>query len=242
MTQREEIDVSFNFKSDTPAGKDPDIFSPTLRRYHQLLWSKPLPCERRFDLDDTTPKAYLHHKSELGEFFLASDTVIPSFTRDGKYQHIIEQIPTAELDEFNALGYTMGGMMLFPGRRIGRKMTINSARGFHPLIKDRFDLTVECILRHYSGQKHPLSGPLERYADFFDLFGDFRGFVHFFLLEDIVTEDCASVRHFTPFDDFQTSPLPPDKAAYLSYVEHAAAFIEARNRRIARYWKTHGRT
>lgn len=27
------VDTSFDFKSDTPAGKDPDSFSPTLRRY-----------------------------------------------------------------------------------------------------------------------------------------------------------------------------------------------------------------
>ena len=36
---------------------------------------------------------------------------------------------------------------LFPGNQIGRKMTINAARGCHPRINDRFDLTVECIRR-----------------------------------------------------------------------------------------------
>ena len=35
------IDIAFDFRSDTPAGKDPDAVSPTLRRYHQHLWSKP---------------------------------------------------------------------------------------------------------------------------------------------------------------------------------------------------------
>ncbi len=34
-----------------------------------------------FDLDTTTSGAYLHHRSDLGEFFLASDSVIPTFTR-----------------------------------------------------------------------------------------------------------------------------------------------------------------
>ena len=37
------VDTTFDFHSDTPAGKDPDKYSPTLRRYHQLLWSKDLP-------------------------------------------------------------------------------------------------------------------------------------------------------------------------------------------------------
>lgn len=35
------IDITFDFRRD--AIKDPDIDSPTLRHYHMLLWSKPLP-------------------------------------------------------------------------------------------------------------------------------------------------------------------------------------------------------
>ena len=58
--------------------KDPDTHSPTLRRHHQLLWSKPLPNGAPLELDVTTPYVYLHHRSdELGEFFLSSDAVIP---------------------------------------------------------------------------------------------------------------------------------------------------------------------
>lgn len=41
------IDIGFDMRSDTPPGKDPDAYSPTLRRYHQLLWSKPFPTARR---------------------------------------------------------------------------------------------------------------------------------------------------------------------------------------------------
>jgi hypothetical protein len=48
-----------------------------------LLWSKPLPGGANFDLDDTRPGAYLYHGSTLGQSFLSSDTVIPSFTRWG---------------------------------------------------------------------------------------------------------------------------------------------------------------
>jgi hypothetical protein len=46
------IDTSFDLYSDTPAGRDPDSHSPTLRRYHKLLWSKPLPGGPLFKLDD----------------------------------------------------------------------------------------------------------------------------------------------------------------------------------------------
>jgi len=45
------IDIAFNMFSDTPEGKDPDSFSPTLRSYHKRLWSKPLPNGICFNLD-----------------------------------------------------------------------------------------------------------------------------------------------------------------------------------------------
>jgi hypothetical protein len=61
----EAIDITFDFRSDTPPGKDPDARSPTLRRYHQLLWSKPLPSDAPFELDVATPGVYLHPRSEL---------------------------------------------------------------------------------------------------------------------------------------------------------------------------------
>jgi hypothetical protein len=232
MNMSTQIDTTFDFRSDTPPGKDPDALSPTLRQYHKLLWSKPLPGGVDFKLLDTTPQVYLHHASEMGEFFLSSDTVIPSFTRENKIAHIIDQIPVGELNSFNTIGYTIGGMMVFPGNRIGRKITINGARGFHPRIKDRFDLTVECIRRHYLRESNPLSDTLERYGEFFSLFENFRGYVEFFLLQDMVTEDFSAVRFFTPFDDFKISPLPLSREAYVAYKKLAVEFIEARNRRI----------
>ena len=228
---RTDIDVTFDFRRDTPEGKDPDTHSKTLRRYHKLLWSKRLPTGAVFDLVDTTPRVYLHHRSQLGEFRLTSDAVIPTFRKQARLAGVLEQIPE-ELSTFGDIGYTIGGMILFPANRIGRKMTINGARGFHPRIKDRFDLTVECIRRHYSNESSPLSDTLARYARFFGLFGDFRGYVAFFLLQDLVTEDCSAVRFFSPFEDFSTSPLPGSVAAYVDYRQFAIGFIEARNQRI----------
>lgn len=235
MNVYSQIDTTFDFRSDTPPGKDPDVYSPTLRRYHKLLWSKALPSGVFFELSDTTPQFYLHHRSAIGEFWLSSDAVVPSFRRESKIAHIIEQIPKEELDFFNTIGYTIGGMMIFPGNRIGRKMTINGARGFHPRIKDRFDLTVECIRRHYLGESSPLGKTLERYANYFDLFQNFRGFVEFFLLQDMVTDDFSAVKFFAPFDDFKTSPIPATTKAYTAYKELAVEFIKARNHRIFEY-------
>jgi hypothetical protein len=208
MDSGRQIDITFDFRSDTPPGRDPDALSPTLRRYHKLLWSKPLPSGVLFELLDTTPGVYLHHQSQVGEFCLSSDAVVPTFTRERRISHIINQIPVEEQDALDRIGYTIGGMMVFPGNRVGRRMTINVARGFHPRIKDRLDLTVECIRRHCSNEKNPLSDTLARYADYFRLFHDFRGYVEFFLLQDLVAEDCSAVRLFLPFDDFRMSPLP----------------------------------
>jgi hypothetical protein len=158
--------------------------------------------------------------------------VIPTFSRDRQISSIIHQIPTEEQDAFKRIGYTIGGMMLFPGNCIGGKMTINGARGFHPRIKDRFDLTVECIRRHYRDEHSPLSDTLARYGDFFGLFGNFQGYVAHFLLQDLVTVDCSTVRFFTPFEDFTTSPLPEGIDFYRSYRKLAMDFVRARNRRI----------
>lgn len=239
MENSKPIDITFDFRSDTPPGKDPDALSPTLRRYHKLLWSKPLPSGEVFELVDTTSRVYLHHHSPLGEFWLASDTVVPSFTREASMAAIISQIPAEEHDSFNRLGYTIGGMMLFPAQKVDRKMTINGARGFHPRIKDRFDYSVECIRRHYINGESPLSATLARYADFFQIFRDFRGYVDFFLLQDLVSDDYSTVKFFSHFDDFKSSPLPRSMAEYLDYRELAVNFIEARNQRISTWCRTH---
>ena len=227
------IDTTFDFRSDTPPGRDPDTFSPTLRTYHQLLWSKSLPSGAPFALDVVGPPYNLRHASELGEFRLSSDTVIPTFSRLRAMADVFVQIPQSETEAFHRLGYTIGGMMVFPANTIGRKMTINAARGCHPRIRDRFDLTVECIRRYYVGEPSPLSAPLARYEDFFVLFGDFAGYVDFFLLQDLVDGATGPVRFFAPFEDFATSPLPRTFNAYVEYRRNAMEFIDARNRRIA---------
>lgn len=238
-----DIDVTFDFRSDTPPGQDPDAASPTLRRTHQRLWSKPLPLQNAalFDLDASNPRRYLHHKSELGEFFLSSDAIIRTFRRHLGAASVIEQIPEADQEAFSRQGYTIGGMMVFPGNMVNGKQTINQRRGTHPLIADRFDLTLECIRRHYLHQDNPLRDTLTLYADFFKLFVDFRGYVDFFLLQDLVTNDYGAVRFFPPFTEVPTftdnsaSAIPASLSEYESYRQASLEFVAARNARIAAY-------
>ncbi len=61
-----QIDTDFDFTTDTPhfwdgfwerkgglgyCGNDPDSRSPTLRRYHSILWSRELPDGRKMELE-----------------------------------------------------------------------------------------------------------------------------------------------------------------------------------------------
>lgn len=222
------VDTSFDYRSDTPPGKDPDKHSPTLRRHQQLLWSKDLPYGGgRFDLAQK-PGAYLVHRSELGVFLLASDAITTRLL--GRAASVMRDIPAGELPAYG--GYTAGSTLVFPGNRIGRKMEINSARGFNRSIADRFDVTLECIRRHYSGEPANKFGEvLDRYSDFFALFKDFDGYVEFFLLQDLINED-GTIRFFHPFKDFKTPAVPSDKGQYLEYLRRSREFVSARNERI----------
>ncbi len=71
------IDITFDVRTDS-GGKDPDKYSGTLRKYHRVLWSKPLPNGKYFDLDDTNDYVYLSHRSEMGNFYLCLASTKPA--------------------------------------------------------------------------------------------------------------------------------------------------------------------
>lgn len=236
MVDESLIDTSFDMRTDA-GGKDPDSHSPTLRRYHRLLWSKPLPNGAVFELD-----AKLHHHSNLGEFWLSSDAIVHTYlrwTRPARLVNVIQQVPPEETTAFYNLGCTIGAYIVFPSQVLvdGKwQRSINQRRGTHHQIRDRFDLTLECIRRHYTGADSPLSALLAHYADFFSLFGDFSGYVDHFLLNDLANDNCTSVEFLTQFDDFDGDALPAASTAqYRQYMRKSMAFVQARNRRIANY-------
>jgi hypothetical protein len=227
------IDTTFDAYSDTPAGRDPDSYSPTLRRYHQKLWSKRLPDGSLFRLSTEHRGAYLHHKSPRGEVSLSSDSIGHTYRYVKAMAPIIEKMPAAELDAFFSTCSTVGAYIIFPSKRVDGKPTINGARGLHWQIRDRFDLTLECIRRHYRNEDSPLSVTLTRYADFFELFGSFEGYANFFLLQDLVNDGGEAVKFFNPFESFDASPLWKTVEDYRLYKDALVAFITARNDRIA---------
>ena len=229
--QKLPIDIAFNFYSDSD-GKDPDSYSPTLKKYHKLLWSKPLPSGKVFTLSDTESDSYLTYISAQEKISLSSDSISNSY-RDKKALSSIVQDLSKEVEEFRNLGSTIGGYILFPNKKIDRKMTINGARGFNQKIADRFDLTLECIRLHYLGMSNPLQDVLSQNTAFFKLFESFAGYVDFFLLQDLVDVNHESINFFTPIKKmFESSPLPANKEEYLQYMKSSTSFTAKRNERI----------
>lgn len=148
------IDTKFNVYFDAQGG-DPDITSPTLRLYHKILWSKPLPDGKIFELTNEKSGAYLYHKSELGEYFLGSDAITHSYRHHRRKEWLTKQIQN-EVNELFETGSRIGSFTIFPNKRVDGKHTINQARGVNSFIDDRFDLTLECIRLFYLRQESPL--------------------------------------------------------------------------------------
>ena len=174
----------------------------------------------------------MHHKSDLGEFFLSSDSIGHTYVRAKKMSHIITEINHEELKSFFSTCSTIGAYIIFPAKRINNKMTINGARGVNYKIQDRFDLTLECIRRFYLNQPSPLTDVLKRNSSFFELFVNFKGYVDFFLLQDLVNQDYSEIKFWGTFDNFKTAPLPKNKDEYLSYKSALLGFVKNRNQRI----------
>lgn len=229
------IDTSFSMYTDAN-GRDPDLYSPTLRRFHQKLWSKPLPCGVEFTLRQEGK--YLRHSSRLGTFDVGSDAITHSYKNHSSKRWLTSQIPD-EVADFFARNSTIASYTIFPNKQINRQHTINQARGINGLIDDRFDLTLECIRRHCAGEQSPLSRVLARYADFFALFESFEGYVEFFLFQDLIACD-GSIKFYLPFDGFATRPRFNSVANYLEYKDKVLAFIDSRNRRIEKWALANG--
>jgi hypothetical protein len=152
--------------------------------------------------------------------------------------HIINQVPSEKVDSLFLAGSTIGAYCIFPYNKINNKMTINQARGVNQRIWDRFDLTLECIRRFYEDKESPLYEVLKRYTDFFNLFCNFKGYVDFFLLHDLVSSDYSSVRFFLQHRDFEEPPLPQSLSDYLVYRDNTIIFIKNRGQRMAEAMST----
>ena len=187
-----KINTATDFTLDTPhywdnfwtdqdglgiGGGDPDSLSKNLQLYHQIVWSRELPCGDRIELQRGTGPYYLTWK----DFRFGSDSIIVSF-RYEKYRYMLDQVKNAVPDyrsfveDYLHRAYTIGGMMIFP-KHAG---SINQAKGTNKKICDRWDLTLECIRRYYAGEASPISSTLVRDKEFFDLFHMIN--LHYFMM------------------------------------------------------------
>jgi hypothetical protein len=237
-----KINVDFDFTTDTPnfwkmhwndemggVFVDPDSESKTLKLYHKLIWSKQLPNGEFLKLNETTKTKYLSWKN----FNFGSDSIISSF-RYNKYRPMIKKVmdflPDYKnfIEEYTRKSYTIGGSIIFP-KMIG---SINQKRGCNPYIIDRFDLTLECIRKYYIDEESPLYDTLLRNKEFFDLFIDFKGYVDFFLLQDLVADDYNSVKFWIKTKPFEKNPFLKTVEEYLIWIKKQLEFVQKRNERI----------
>lgn len=235
------IDTSFDFRSDSN-GKDPDSHSATLRKYHQLLWTKQLPNGELLELE--VSGSNLIYRFNMQTIKFGSDSISNSYIGTKRIAHLKNEIPLSEFEEFRDQGSTIGGYIIFPSERVGGKMTINGARGCNTKIADRFDLTLECIRLHYQRREQPLEGtftsPLNKF--FFSLFRDFKGYVDFFLLQDLVSKNYEEINFFTHFDAlFSKNPIPRSASEYRTYKQASMKFVSNRNLRIREWCKSQSR-
>ena len=238
------IDVSINMADVTPhywdgywddamgrSSKDPDCECALLQDYHYKLWSKKLPNGDILNLKKGYGKNYL----TWDNFRFGSDSIIVSFRYD-KYKEMIYEVMKAVpsykdfIENYLNISNTIGGFIIFPKQKGG----INQVRGCNYQIRDRFDLTLECIRRYYIGEKSPLSTVLEKNKDFFGLFVDFKGYVDFFFLQDLVCDNYNKVIFWLGDGDMNQSPFPKTVNEYLIFIEKELKFVQKRNNRIKR--------
>jgi hypothetical protein len=236
-----EIDITLSFRTETPEPHDIDTKSVELQNYHHKLWhNKILPNKKYFTIEKYSKNGRLYFIDRNNEKKYSSDTIFQSFRNFKSYKKITASFADEINQRIKETGTTIGGYLIFPSYKLDNKQTINAARGFNHLIKDRFDLTLECIRRFYEyGDReiNPLYETLNRYRDFFDLFIDFKGYIEFFLLDDLV-ENYKRIKFFIDFKDFkETSPYPRDKQQYSYYLKNMVDFIKKRNSKIKDYLK-----
>jgi hypothetical protein len=237
------IDPDLDFASHYRKGSDPDRDCGRLYLWHRALWGRAVPSVGRFELEVIYDRGYgLRLRSADGaEFWLGSDGIIPTWSTPGWTSRfapgLISEI-AKDADDFYRIACTIGGYIVFPRNRAGQTgWTINQSRGMYSSIADRFDLTLECIRRHYSdpGAANPLGERLAYYDDYFALFRDFDTYIRFFLLDDLVDEGRTAVRSFVtgdPLTEFGVPAYARSAAEYGEYRQRTITFVRARNERI----------
>lgn len=240
FTEDESLKTPFwdNFWNDEGAGastSDPDAESKQLQQCHKAVWgNRELPCGKIMNLKDGE-KCSLVWEEE--NFVFSSDWFINTYIHWKSCAHIMKELKdsVANYEDYKnyqkyyiGKTYTIGGSIIFP-QRIGG---INTSRAKNN-INDRADLTLECIRRYYEGnENNPLKEVLEQDSRFFNLFNDFKGYVDFFFLNDLVAPDYKSVNIIFGNSDFKDVGYPKTTDEWIKWQRDTIDFIDNRNSRI----------
>lgn len=228
-----DLDVEYDYRKDCP-GKDPDAASQKLYETHKTLWNKELPNGAYFNLRILNPNSSRILLANDACDNLSSDGICATFLgrRNMEFDFWFTE---NENEDFTSKGRTIGAHIIFPAhRRNGH--TINQARGCHVKIRDRFDLTLECISRFFEGRDSPLTKTLDKYKDFIELFVNFKSYIKFFMLQDFVDEK-YQIKYTIPFDNFKRTSFPLNKDEYINHRIETINMINKRNQRILQEFK-----
>ena len=223
---------------------DPDQDCEELGRAHCDLWSKKRTLGTLFwnpgNKLETEIKGirYVFKPDSITNSFRKSNRLIPGkgITPSVLINSFGDETKDL-LDKYIEVDYSIGSSIIFPIQIGDKKIkrTMNQARGCNHLIQDRFDYTLECIKRYYEkNNENPLKKDIIESEDFFNLFADFKEYVSFFFLDDLIDEN-GNVKSFTDKIDFNSSPLPLEKEKYNRYIFNSTEFIKARNTRIDKF-------
>ncbi len=218
---------------------DPDVYSPSMRSTHQKMWSKMLPNGEEMKLEQGADKNYQYLFWK--DFRFGADSIVNMyFHHKGVQVYLTEDVKKVLMQCFGKGNvwedfvkdylkktYTIGGNIIFP-KNGGN--SINPRR--YGLLKDRFDLALECIRRYYAKEESPMSAVLEANGAFFELFCSFRGYVDFFYLQDLVTEDYGAVRYFIKNSDLYHVFYPQGEKEWKELYVNQLDFVLKRNERI----------
>jgi len=132
---------------------------------------------------------------------------------------------------------TIGGKIIFPKHKKIGIQTINTMRGLNSKIKDRFDLTLECIRLYYQNKENPLKDILVENSEFFDKFKDkngengFENYIEFFFLDECLVDNNGNIKFF--IEEKFENPIPDNKKQEL-YLK-TSEFIKNRNKKIEKF-------
>jgi hypothetical protein len=233
--------------------RDIDTYSQTLREYQACIYKKALPRHKNtiFDLKlgNNPEYDYLYWNSpnyygdDLAKSRFASDSIVNMQERYQPYLGDDDFVPDLKdkgirkiLKEYVKSASTIGGEIIFPKH----PNSVNVARGRNPKIRDRFDLTLECIRRFYekseAKRQSPLYDVLKADEKFFNLFKDFDNYVKFFYLDGSYVQG-GKIKFFIgdapDFDNPIFTPFPTSKEEWEQLYENQMACVAARNKKIS---------